>query len=316
MDNIIVTGGAGFIGSNLVEKLLEMGKSVIIIDNLSTGKQENISHLLEKGALFYEHDITDMEMLKRIFMLHKPKIVFHLAAQASVSRSVREPDFDAKVNIIGSLNLLNLSVEYGVEKFIFSSTGGAIYGDGVETPTPESVCPNPISPYGIAKLSVEKYLEFFGKEKGLRYTSLRYGNVYGPRQDPYGEAGVVAIFTERMLKGEEVVINGDGEYVRDYVYVSDVVEANILAMEKGDGEIINIGTSRGTTVNELFKMLKDITGYEKDPVYGPPRPGDLRKSVLDVSKAREVLGWEPKVKLEDGLKMTVDWFKKRGDLSS
>ena len=316
MDNIIVTGGAGFIGSNLVEKLLEMGKSVIIIDNLSTGKQENISHLLEKGALFYEHDITDIEMLKRIFMLHKPKIVFHLAAQASVSRSVREPDFDARVNIIGSLNLLNLSVEYGVEKFVFSSTGGAIYGDGVEVPTPETTCPNPISPYGIAKLSVEKYLEFFGKEKGLRYTSLRYGNVYGPRQDPYGEAGVVAIFTERMLKDEEVVINGDGEYVRDYVYVSDVVEANILAMEKGDGEVINIGTSRGTTVNELFGMLKEITGYSKDPVYGPPRPGDLRKSVLDISRAREVLGWEPKVKLEDGLRMTVEWFKKRGDLSS
>jgi UDP-glucose 4-epimerase len=316
VDNILVTGGAGFIGSNLAEKLLELGKSVIIVDNLSTGKQENINHLLEKGALFYEHDITDEEMMKRIFLLHRPRYVFHLAAQASVSRSVREPDFDAKVNIIGSLILMKLGVENGIEKFIFSSTGGAIYGDGVKTPTPETEFPNPISPYGIAKFTVERYLEFFKNEKGLRYTILRYGNVYGPRQDPYGEAGVVAIFTERMLKGDEVVINGDGEYVRDYVYVSDVVEANILAMEKGDGEIINIGTGKGTTVNDLFRILREITGYQKDPVYGPPRPGDLRKSILDYSKAKEVLGWEPKVKIEDGLRMTVEWFKKRGDLSS
>ncbi len=316
MDNVLVTGGAGFIGSNLVKRLLELGKSVVVVDNLSSGKIENIGPFIEKGALFYEHDITDEEMIKRIFLLHKPKVVFHLAAQASVSKSVREPDFDAGVNIMGSLNLLKLSIEYGVEKFIFSSTGGAIYGNGVDTPTPETTCPNPVSPYGIAKLSVEKYVGFFGKEKGLRYTCLRYGNVYGPRQDPYGEAGVVAIFTERMLKGEDVTINGDGEYVRDYVYVEDVVEANVLAMERGDGEVINIGTGVGTSVNELFKILKEVTSYEKDPVYGPPRPGDLRKSILDWTKAREVLGWEPKVSLREGIEKTVEWFRKRGDQNS
>ncbi|MCD6449189.1 MAG: SDR family oxidoreductase [Thermotogaceae bacterium] len=308
MNNILVTGGAGFIGSNLVEKLIEMGEGVVVVDNLSTGKVENLSH----GALFYEHDITDVEMLKRIFLLHKPRYVFHLAAQASVSKSVREPDFDAKVNIIGTLNLLKLSVEYGVEKFIFSSTGGAIYGDEVfRVPTPETEFPKPISPYGIAKFSVENYLRFFNHEFGLRYTILRYGNVYGPKQDPYGEAGVVAIFTERMLRNEEVKIFGDGEYVRDYVFVEDVVEANIAAMDRADGEIVNIGTSRGTTVNELFRMLKEITGYKKDPVYAPPRPGDLRKSILDISKAEKVLGWTPKINLEEGLKRTVEWFKKK-----
>jgi len=308
MSNILVTGGAGFIGSNLVDKLIEIGEGAIVIDNLSTGKIENLS----QEVLFYEHDITDVEMLKRIFMLHKPKYVFHLAAQASVSRSVREPDFDANVNIIGTLNLLKLSVEYGVEKFIFSSTGGAIYGDEVSRiPTPEAEFPKPISPYGIAKFSAENYLRFFNHEFGLRYTILRYGNVYGPKQDPYGEAGVVAIFTERMLKNEEVRIFGDGECVRDYVYVGDVVEANIAAMEKADGEIVNIGTSKGTTVNELFKMLREITGYEKDPVYAPPRPGDLRKSILDISKAAQVLDWTPKVNLEEGLRKTVEWFKKK-----
>ncbi len=308
MSNILVTGGAGFIGSNLVEKLTELGEGVIVVDNLSTGKVENLS----QEVLFYEHDITDVEMLKRIFMLHKPRYVFHLAAQASVSRSVREPDFDANVNIIGTLNLLKLSVEYSVEKFIFSSTGGAIYGDEVsKIPTPETEFPKPISPYGIAKFSVENYLRFFNHEFGLRYTILRYGNVYGPKQDPYGEAGVVAIFTERMLKNEEVKIFGDGEYVRDYVFVGDVVEANMAAMDKADGEIVNIGTSKGTTVNELFRMLKEITGYEKDPVYAPPRPGDLRKSILDVSKAAKVLNWTPKVSLEEGLKKTVEWFKKK-----
>jgi len=177
-------------------------------------------------------------------------------------------------------------------------------------PTPETETPHPISPYGIAKYSIEMYLEFFAREYGLKYTVLRYANVYGPRQDPYGEAGVVAIFTERMLRGEEVHIFGDGEYVRDYVYVDDVVRANLLAMEKGDNEVFNIGTGRGTTVNQLFKLLKEITGYDKEPVYKPPRKGDVRKSILDYTKAKEKLGWEPKVSLEEGLKLTVEYFRK------
>nr|4ZRM_A Chain A, UDP-glucose 4-epimerase [Thermotoga maritima MSB8]4ZRM_B Chain B, UDP-glucose 4-epimerase [Thermotoga maritima MSB8]4ZRN_A Chain A, UDP-glucose 4-epimerase [Thermotoga maritima MSB8]4ZRN_B Chain B, UDP-glucose 4-epimerase [Thermotoga maritima MSB8] len=305
--NILVTGGAGFIGSHVVDKLIENGYGVIVVDNLSSGKVEN----LNRNALFYEQSIEDEEMMERIFSLHRPEYVFHLAAQASVAISVREPARDAKTNIIGSLVLLEKSIKYGVKKFIFSSTGGAIYGENVKVfPTPETEIPHPISPYGIAKYSTEMYLEFFAREYGLKYTVLRYANVYGPRQDPYGEAGVVAIFTERMLRGEEVHIFGDGEYVRDYVYVDDVVRANLLAMEKGDNEVFNIGTGRGTTVNQLFKLLKEITGYDKEPVYKPPRKGDVRKSILDYTKAKEKLGWEPKVSLEEGLKLTVEYFRK------
>jgi len=303
--NVLVTGGAGFIGSHVVEGLLKEGLSPIVVDNLSTGKIEN----LNPNALFYQQSVEDEEMMERVFMLHKPVYVFHLAAQSSVSVSVRNPVEDARANILGTLVLLQKSVKYGAKKFIFSSTGGAIYGDNVKIPTPETEIPNPISPYGIAKLSVERYLDFFSKEYGLEYVSLRYSNVYGPRQDPYGEAGVVAIFTNRMLKGEKVTIFGDGEYVRDYVYVDDVVRANILAMEKGKNVVLNIGTGRGTTVNELFKMLKSITGYSDEPEYAPPRKGDVRKSILDCSKAKEILGWEPKVSLEEGLRRTVEYFK-------
>jgi len=303
--NVLVTGGAGFIGSHVVEGLLKEGLSPIVVDNLSTGKIEN----LNPNALFYQQSVEDEEMMERVFMLHKPVYIFHLAAQSSVSVSVRNPVEDARANILGTLVLLQKSVKYGAKKFIFSSTGGAIYGDNVKIPTPETEIPNPISPYGIAKLSVERYLDFFSKEYGLEYVSLRYSNVYGPRQDPYGEAGVVAIFTNRMLKGEKVTIFGDGEYVRDYVYVDDVVRANILAMEKGKNVVLNIGTGRGTTVNELFKMLKSITGYSDEPEYAPPRKGDVRKSILDCSKAKEILDWEPKVSLEEGLRRTVEYFK-------
>jgi len=303
--NVLVTGGAGFIGSHVVEGLIKEGFSPIVVDNLSTGKTEN----LNPKALFYQQDIEDEEMMERIFMLHKPVYVFHLAAQSSVSISVRNPVEDARTNILGTLVLLQKSVKYGVKKFIFSSTGGAIYGDNVNIPTSEEELPNPISPYGIAKLSVERYLDFFSKEYNLDYVSLRYSNVYGPRQDPYGEAGVVAIFTNKMLRGEKVTIFGDGEYIRDYIYVDDVVRANILSVEKGKNMVLNIGTGRGTTVNDLFKMLKNIIGYTGEPVYAPPRKGDVRKSVLDCSKAKQILGWEPKVSLEEGLRRTVEYFK-------
>ncbi|HEY8542419.1 MAG TPA: NAD-dependent epimerase/dehydratase family protein [Pseudothermotoga sp.] len=305
MPNILVTGGAGFIGSHLVDALTQEGYKVVVVDNLSTGKVEN----LNRNVLFYQQSVEDEEMMERIFMLHKFDFVFHLAAQASVSVSVKEPAKDAKVNILGSLILLEKSVKYGVKKFIFSSTGGAIYGEGVPVPTSEATVPHPISPYGIAKRSVEMYLEFYKNEKNLNYVSLRYGNVYGPRQDPNGEAGVIAIFSSRMLKNEEVFIFGDGEYVRDYVYVKDVVRANLLALNQNVNGIYNIGTGIGTSVNELFKMLAQITNYQRQPTYGPPRKGDIRRSILDSSKARSELGWSVTTTLAEGLAETVEFFK-------
>ncbi|AKI96768.1 NAD-dependent epimerase/dehydratase family protein [Kosmotoga pacifica] len=305
-DNLLVTGGAGFIGSHVVSALIEKNIIPIVVDNLSSGKVEN----LDPRALFYQQDITDDEMMEKIFMLHKPRYVFHLAAQISVSHSVKDPIEDANINIIGTLKLLRLSVKYGVEKFIFSSTGGAIYGDDVsETPTPEGEFPKPISPYGIAKFSVENYLRFYNYQYGLKYAVLRYANVYGERQDPHGEAGVVAIFSKRMLANDEVIIFGDGENVRDYVYAGDVARANVLVMEKVENEVINIGTGIGTSVNELFALLKEITGYQKEPVYADPRPGDLRKSILKWDKAKELMGWEPSMKLKDGLVKTVEFFR-------
>ncbi len=304
---VIVTGGAGFIGSNLVDALLERGMTPIVVDDLSTGERKNV----DQSAVMYRQDIRDIVGLEEIFKAYRPTYVFHLAAQISVSRSVREPVYDEEVNIKGILNVLELSVKYGVKKFIFSSSGGVMYGENPEVfPTPETTCPDPVSPYGIAKLSGEKYLNFYGKEKGLRYTVLRYGNVYGPRQSPDGEAGVIAIFAKKMLKGAPVTINGDGEYIRDYIYVRDVVEANLLALEKGDGEIFNIGTGIGKSVNDVFNALREHISYDSDPIYGPPRPGDLRKSVLDISHAQKILGWKPVYSFENGLGETVDFFRK------
>jgi len=304
-DNYLVTGGAGFIGSHVVDELIRDGKIPIVVDNLSSGKIDN----LDPRALFYQQDITDTEMMERIFMLHKPKAVFHLAAQISVSRSVREPEEDARINILGTMRLLEMSVKYGVEKFIFSSTGGAIYGDDVKAPTDETEFPRPISPYGIAKLSTENYLRFFAHEYGIKYTVLRYANVYGPRQDPHGEAGVVAIFARRMLRGEGVVIFGDGECVRDYVYVGDVSRANVSALKIDKNETINIGTAKGTSVNELFENMKTISGYSREAIHEAPRPGDLKKSVLSYTKATVLLDWQPETPLEKGLEKTIEYFR-------
>lgn len=304
---VLVTGGAGFIGSHVVDKLVQKGYEVVVVDNLSKGKRENVN---EKAELVVA-DIRDEEKIEELFKQNNFSYVFHLAAQASVSVSVKDPVEDANVNIIGSLVIIKNAIKYNVKKIIFSSTGGAIYGDDVDIfPTPESVYPKPISPYGIAKFSVENYLRFAKKEFGLNYTVLRYANVYGPRQDPFGEAGVVAIFVSRMLKNEDVIINGDGEYIRDYVYVEDVADANLKAMDAGNGLEINIGTTEGTSVNQLFKYLKKITGYKKDPIYGPPRKGDIRKSILCYVRAVEELKWKPKVDIEKGLRLTVEWFKR------
>ncbi len=303
MSKVLVTGGAGFIGSHIVDLLLENNQEVISVDNLSSG------HNLNNKTKFYKVDIRNKDGLEKVFKENKIDFVIHTAAQISVSRSVREPLLDEEINIKGILNLLELSKDYKVKKFIFSSSGGVMYGQTKIFPTPETVCPEPLSPYGIAKLASERYIIFYNKEFNLNYTILRYGNVYGPRQDPNGEAGVVAIFTKRMLKDMQVTINGDGKYVRDYVYVKDVARANVFSLEKGDEEIINIGTAKGTDVNELFNELKELTGYKREAVHGPPRPGDLRKSLLDISKAKSVLGWAPKYNLNEGLKETVEFFK-------
>lgn len=307
LDTVLVTGGAGFIGSHLVDELLKQEYGVVVVDNLSTGNVEN----LDPSALLYSWDIREFNSLEKLFQIHKPSYVFHLAAQISVSESTRDPKKDADINIIGMLNLLMLSAKYGVKKFIFSSSGGVMYGDNPDKiPTPESCKEDPVSPYGISKLAGEKYLKFYSLEHGLEYVALRYSNVYGPRQNPHGEAGVVAIFTKRMLEGKEVTIFGDGENIRDYIYVKDVVSANMAAMKKAKNVSLNISTGLGTTVNELFKKIHQlIPEYNLEPVYGPPRPGDLRKSILDNSLAAEILDWKPSWNLEEGLRETVEWFR-------
>ena len=302
---ILVTGGAGFIGSNLVDKLLEEGHSVVVVDNLSTG---NIN-LLSPLALFYQQDIRDYKVMDIIFETHHFDYVFHLAAQISVPESVENPKKDAEINILGTLNILSLSVKYGIKKIIFSSSGGAIYGENAPIPTTEDYCPNPISPYAISKLACEHYIKFFSKEFSLDYTILRYSNVYGPKQTPKGEAGVVAIFTENMLNNQEVTIYGTGEQIRDFVHVYDVIQANILSLDRAKNEIINISTNEATSINELFKIMKEEINYKKTPIYQQKRPGDLEVSVLSNEKAKEILNWQPSFNLKEGVKNTIEWHR-------
>lgn len=305
---ILVTGGAGFIGSHVVDALIEQGHEVAVVDDLSTGKREH----LNPRARFYHLDIRDAKGLEEVFAAERPEIVNHQAARANVRESLEKPVLYAEVNVIGSLNLLELSRKYGVEKFIYASTGGAVYGEPEYLPADEAHPINPLDPYGASKHFVEHYLYLYGVNYGLRYTILRYPNVYGPRQDPYGEAGVVAIFTGQMLRGEQAVINGSGEQERDFVYVGDVVEANLLALDKGDGGIYNLGWGFGTSINEIFARLKEITGYEKEAVHGPPKKGEVFKICLDATKARRELGWVPRIGLDEGLRITVEYFKRCG----
>ena len=305
---ILVTGGAGFIGSHVVDALIEQGHEVAVVDDLSTGKREH----LNPRARFYHLDIRDAKGLEEVFAAERPEIVNHQAARANVRESLEKPVLYAEVNVIGSLNLLELSRKYGVEKFIYASTGGAVYGEPEYLPADEAHPINPLDPYGASKHFVEHYLYLYGVNYGLRYTILRYPNVYGPRQDPYGEAGVVAIFTGQMLRGEQAVINGSGEQERDFVYVGDVVEANLLALDKGDGGIYNLGWGFGTSINEIFARLKEITGYEKEAVHGPPKKGEVFKICLDATKARREMGWVPRIGLDEGLRITVEYFKRCG----
>ncbi len=338
-ERVLVTGGAGFIGSHIVDLFIENNYEVVIVDDLSSGREENIN----QRAKFHKTDITDQERLAEVFEREKPDYVCHEAAQISVSFSVRDPLFDAQTNILGSLNLLECCINHQIKGIVFASSGGTIYGEPEIFPITEDYPFKPQSPYGISKVAVEHYLDFYQKNYNFPYVALRYGNVYGPRQDPYGEAGVIAIFIEKMLKGEIPTINGDGEYIRDYVYVEDVAQASLLALQnmiklsrvvqekekektkeeksitqavnktvtefKSNG--LNLGTGKGVSVNEIFSLLKEIIKFPHPANYGPPRAGDLRKNVLDCRLIGEVLGWQPQFDFSVGLEKTVRWFKEK-----
>ena len=300
---VIVTGGAGFIGSHVALALLRAGHKVLIIDDLSHGMERNIPH----GAIFERRGITRHD-LTGIFRKWKPFAVCHHAAQISVRQSVADPTYDLNVNILGSVKLLELARYHGIEYFLFASTGGALYGDQLHFPATEDHPTYPVSPYGISKLAGEKYLYFYRKQYSLKGVSLRYSNVYGPRQDPLGEAGVVAIFCRKLLDGRAPTINGDGKQTRDYVYVEDVARANVLAMRVlAQGEI-NICTGIETDVNRLAQKIARIAGSKAKFRHGPPMPGEQRRSVLSPRLASSALGWKPLVSLDEGLRKTWEYF--------
>jgi UDP-glucose 4-epimerase len=299
----MVTGGAGLIGSHVVDALIARGDRVVVVDDLSTGVRENVN----EGAEFEELDIRGPEAMDLV-RRWRPDVVCHHAAQMSVSRSVREPLFDIGVNLVGSLNLLEAAREVGA-RFLFASTGGALYGDADVLPTPETYPAWPVSPYGVAKLSFEHYLHAYQVQHGLPSVALRYANVYGPRQNPHGEAGVVAIFCLRLLAGEPAVINGDGTYTRDFIHVADVVRANVAALDAGITGHFNVGTGRQVDINRVFHLVRDLIGSSAAEVHGPPRPGDQRTSALDSSLIGRELGWRPEVALEEGMADTVAWFR-------
>ncbi len=303
---VLVTGGAGFIGSHVVDRLVEEGHNVVVVDNLSSGKRKNIN----RAASLYKLDIQSGR-LERVFRNERPNVVLHLAAQISVRRSVEDPVFDAQVNVLGTMNVLQQAVRHGTRKVVFSSSGGAIYGEQETYPAPESHTTNPLSPYGISKLCSEHYLSYFQRISGIQVVSLRYANVYGPRQDPEGEAGVVAIFIQKMLNNEQPIINGNGRQTRDFIFVDDVAEANLAAMGQDSHGVYNVGTGAETSVNELFRMLAEITGSTCKEVHGPAKPGEQMRSVIDPAKIRQELSWDPKVELADGLKKTVAFFREK-----
>jgi len=304
---VLVTGGAGFIGSHVADAFLAAGHEVVVVDDLSSGSLANVP----RKASFYLMDIASPQ-LEKVFEIEKPDVVDHHAAQISVTVSMRDPALDARANCLGLLNVLEASRRAKVKKFIFISSGGAIYGESVVEKIPEDHPVSPVSPYAIHKLVGEHYLRFYGAEHGLAYTTLRYSNVYGPRQNPHGEAGVVAIFITKLLKGEIPAINAYPEdpdgMARDYLYAGDAAQANLLALDRAEGEAVNIATSRAVRTRELLAAISTIAGKELKYTRAGPRPGDLRKSCLDNRKAARILGWKPSHSLEEGLTKTVAFF--------
>jgi len=303
---IVVTGGAGFIGSHVVELYLSRGHEVIIVDNLVTGKREN----LHPKARFVEVDIRDPKA-GDLIRAEKPDVVNHHAAQMDVRKSVADPIFDAQTNILGTINLLTASRDAGVKKFLFVSSGGAAYGEQEIFPAPETHPTWPVSPYGVSKRSGELYAHFFMAEYGLEFVAMRYANVYGPRQDPHGEAGVVAIFSGKMLRGEPVTVNGDGKQTRDYVYVGDVARMSQLALETDATGPVNVGTGIETDVNELAALILEAAKGKSEVRHGPAKSGEQKRSVVDITRAAKVFAWKPEVTLRDGLARTVEFFRSK-----
>jgi UDP-glucose 4-epimerase len=304
--HILVTGGAGFIGSHVAEAFLAEGYQVSIIDNLSTGQLDYIP----KNAQFFQADITDRQAMHRLIATLKPDAIDHHAAHIQVGNSVKDPQFDATANILGLLNIMEAAKEVGVQKVLMASTGGAMYGNK-PTPFTEDLLAEPVSPYGVSKRSGELYLNYYHEQYGIPYTALRYANVYGPRQNPHGESGVVAIFSEMIAAGKAPVINGDGTHTRDYVQVRDVARANVLALESEYVGELNIGTAREISTNEVFRAVVAEFGATIPEEHGPERPGEQVTSAISPAKAKEVLGWEPEVSFEEGVAEVVSWYKEK-----
>ncbi len=307
---VMVTGGAGFIGSHLVDRLIQDGHEAVVVDNLSTGKRKHVN----RAARLYKLDVQSPR-LERVFRKERPSVLMHLAAQMDIRRSVEDPIFDAQSNILGTINVLEQAVRHGSRKVVFASSGGAIYGEQEVFPAPESHPTRPLSPYGISKLAGEFYLAYYQQHSGIQYVSLRYSNVYGPRQDPHGEAGVVAIFTQKMLSGEQPIVNGTGRQTRDFVFVEDVVDAHLAVMGKDVQGCYNVGVGEETSINELFGMLADLTKSGSKQVHGPAKKGEQARSVVDSTKLRQELGWEPRTPLSEGLSRTVEFFRRQSMLA-
>jgi UDP-glucose 4-epimerase len=305
--NILVTGGAGFIGSHIVDQLIAKGHQVIIIDNLVTGQQD----LINPAAIFYQEDITNAQKVEEIIQKHQIQVICHQAAQLDVRKSVQDPQYDATVNIIGTINLFEAARKHGVTKVVFASSGGAIYGDTDILPTPETHPTDPISPYGIAKLVMEKYAHYYKTIYNIDYTALRYSNVYGPRQNTQGEAGVIALFISKMLQNQQCYINGDGNNTRDFVYVQDVVEANIQAILGDLSGSYNIANSTQTNINQIFDILHQLTNTTITRQHREAKLGEQQHSCLSYDKIHQAINWQPQTTLQQGLHQTVEYFKSR-----